>query len=71
RQWRWRRQRALGDLLERHETAAELARPEWVPARKEDAACCLAHRDEYGRFPIGYCGPLCSRRPPGIRAGVR
>ncbi|MEA2702894.1 MAG: hypothetical protein QOD63_839, partial [Actinomycetota bacterium] len=42
RQWRWRRQRALGDLLERHETAAELARPEWVPARKEDAACCLA-----------------------------
>jgi len=32
-------------------------------ARKENSACCLSRRDEYGRFPIGWCGPDCERRP--------
>lgn len=31
--------------------------------RKEDAACCAATKDEYGRYCIGWCGPNCERRP--------
>jgi len=33
------------------------------PALKEDAPCCAATRDEYGRYCIGFCGPECERRP--------
>lgn len=36
-------------------------RPPYV--RPEDAACCRAARDDAGRYPIGYCGPACDRRP--------
>lgn len=32
------------------------------PLSKDDAACCLAARDEDGRPPIGWCGPDCLRR---------
>lgn len=31
--------------------------------RKEDAACCVARRDDLGRLPIGFCSPDCIRRP--------
>lgn len=29
---------------------------------KEAASCCIATRDELGRFCIGYCSPSCMRR---------
>lgn len=34
-----------------------------LPPRKEDAACCVARRDDVGRLPIGFCSPDCVRRP--------
>ena len=35
-------------------------RPHGVP--KDMRRCCLALRDEWGRFPIGFCGPDCEGR---------
>lgn len=32
------------------------------PIRKEDAACCVAYRDEHGRLPVGWCSDECERR---------
>ena len=29
---------------------------------KELAPCCTMQRDDLGRLPIGFCGPLCIRR---------
>lgn len=31
--------------------------------RKEDAPCCVARIDRFGRLPIGFCSPECVRRP--------
>lgn len=30
---------------------------------KEDAPCCAATRDQFGRYCIGFCSPECIRRP--------
>lgn len=34
-----------------------------LPPKKLEAPCCLSHRDELSRFPIGWCLPKCIRRP--------
>lgn len=35
--------------------------PQWP--RKESAKCCVSKIDDLGRLPIGYCSPVCERRP--------
>jgi hypothetical protein len=34
-----------------------------IPPRKENAPCCVATRDDLGRYCVGFCGPTCVRRP--------
>jgi hypothetical protein len=34
-----------------------------IPPRKEDCNCACGIKDELGRYPIGWCGPDCERRP--------
>lgn len=43
-----------------------------VVPRKEEAACCVARADEYGRLPVGFCSPGClRRRARDAQQGVR
>lgn len=34
-----------------------------IPPRKEDRNCACSEKDEFGRHPIGWCGPNCEGRP--------
>lgn len=33
------------------------------PPPKESRQCCVAQRDQFGRLPIGRCGPGCLGHP--------
>jgi hypothetical protein len=34
-----------------------------IRPRKEECNCACGVKDELGRYPIGWCGPDCERRP--------
>lgn len=41
-------------------TVWEIPPPRFL--NKEDRICCRAHRDDLGRYPIGFCGDDCLGR---------
>ena len=54
-------QRSDGARRSRDDRAENRLLPRWP--RKTDVACCLATRDDLGRFQPGWCSPECDRRP--------
>ncbi len=38
----------------------------WRRPSKYEASCCIARRDDLGRFPVGWCSPDCLRRPSNL-----
>ncbi len=68
--WGNETRRRQAEQREADRNEARLAASQWPP-RKEEAACCLAHLDRHGRFPLGFCSDDCERRPEIHAARLR